>query len=68
MTEFQGKNCGLHEEVSCNTAEKYVRVIQDMNEYSMTPGRFVVGVTDGFNVEVGLHQESPGAPSYLPFC
>lgn len=38
--------------------EKYVRVLQDMYEGSMTVVRFVVGVMDGFKLEVGFHQGS----------
>ena len=39
-------------------AEKYVRVVQDMNEDSMTAVRCAVRVSDGFQVELGLHQRS----------
>ena len=39
-------------------AEKYVRVVQDMYEGSMIAVRCVVGVTDRFKEEVGLHQGS----------
>ncbi|KAK3517909.1 hypothetical protein QTP70_027300 [Hemibagrus guttatus] len=39
-------------------AEKYVRVVQDMYERSRTVVRCVVGQTEEFNVEVGLHQGS----------
>ena len=39
-------------------AEKYIRVVQNMYEDSMTAMRCAVGVTDGFKVEVGLHQGS----------
>ncbi|KAK3574719.1 hypothetical protein QTP86_015389 [Hemibagrus guttatus] len=40
-------------------AEKYVRVVQDMYERSRTVVRCVVGQTEEFKVEVGLHQGSP---------
>eukprot|EP00064_Thunnus_orientalis_P007345 superscaffoldBa00000808_g7365 len=43
-------------------AEKYVRVVQDMYEGSVTAVRCAVGVTDGFKVEVGLHQGSTQGP------
>ena len=36
--------------------EKYVAVVQNMYESRMTVLRHVVVVTDGFKVEVGLHQ------------
>ena len=44
----------LYEE--SGVAEKYVRLVQDMYENSMTVVRPAVGVMDGFEVEVGLHQ------------
>ena len=49
------------EEVLCcvrtsGVAEKYVRMVQDMNDDSTTAVRCAVGVTDGFEVKVGLHQ------------
>ena len=37
-------------------AEKYVRLVQDMYESSITGVRCTVGATYGFNVEVRLHQ------------
>ena len=37
-------------------AEKYVKVVQDMYENSVTTVRCAVGMTEGFKVEVGLHQ------------
>jgi len=43
-------------------AEKYVRLVQDMCENSMTVLRCAVGLTDGFKVEVGLHQGSALSP------
>ena len=39
-------------------AEKYVRVVQDMYEDSVTAVRCAVGMTDRFKVEVELHQGS----------
>ena len=36
--------------------EKYVKVVQDMYEDSVTTVRCAVGMTEGFKVEVGLHQ------------
>ena len=43
-------------------AEKYVRVVQDMYKDSLTAVRCAVGTTDGFGVEVGLHQGSALSP------
>ncbi|KAK2896145.1 hypothetical protein Q8A73_015633 [Channa argus] len=43
-------------------AEKYVRVVQDMYESCKTVVRCVVGVTEEFKVEVGLHQGSALSP------
>ncbi|RXN38888.1 Retrovirus-related Pol poly LINE-1 [Labeo rohita] len=43
-------------------AEKYVRVVQDMYESCKTVVRCAVGVTEEFNVEVGLHQGSALSP------
>ena len=37
-------------------AEKYVRIVQDMYDDSTTAMRCAVGVTEGFEVRVGLHQ------------
>ena len=39
-------------------AEKYVSIVQDMYDDSTTAVRCVVGVTEGFEVKVGLHQGS----------
>ena len=39
-------------------AEKYVRIVQDMYDDSITAVRCAVGVTEGFEVKVGLHQGS----------
>ncbi|KAK3572535.1 hypothetical protein QTP86_034562 [Hemibagrus guttatus] len=43
-------------------AEKNVRVVQDMYERSRTMVRCAVGQTEGFKVEVGLHQGSALSP------
>ena len=43
-------------------AEKYVKVVQDMYEDSVTTVRCAVGMTEGFKVEVGLHQGSALSP------
>ncbi|KAK3553518.1 hypothetical protein QTP70_004198 [Hemibagrus guttatus] len=43
-------------------AEKYVRVVQDMYERSMTVVRCAVGQTEELKVEVGLHQGSALSP------
>ena len=37
-------------------AEKYVRIVQDMYDGSTTAVRCAVGVMEGFEVKVGLHQ------------
>ena len=42
--------------------EKYVKVVQDMYENSVTTVRCAVGMTEGFKVEVGLHQGSALSP------
>uniref|UniRef100_A0A3B3I9A4 ribonuclease H n=1 Tax=Oryzias latipes TaxID=8090 RepID=A0A3B3I9A4_ORYLA len=47
---------------SSGVAEKYVRVVQDMYERSMTVVRCAVGQTEEFKVEVGLHQGSALSP------
>ncbi|KAF7710678.1 hypothetical protein HF521_009550, partial [Silurus meridionalis] len=39
-------------------SEKYVRVVQDMYEDSVTAVKCAVGTTDWFKVKVGLHQGS----------
>ena len=39
-------------------AEKYVKVVQDMYEDSVATMRCAVGMTEGFKVEVGMHQGS----------
>ena len=43
-------------------AEKYVRIVRDMYDDSITAVRCAVGVTQGFEVEVGLHQGSALSP------
>ena len=43
-------------------AEKYVRIVQDMYDDRTTAARCVVGVTEGFDVKVGLHQGSALGP------
>ena len=43
-------------------AEKYVRIVQDMYDGSTTAVRYAVGVTEGFEVTVGLHQGSALSP------
>ena len=43
-------------------AEKYVRIVQDMYDCSTTAVRCAVGVTEGFEVKVGLHQGSALSP------
>ena len=43
-------------------AEKYVRIVQDMYNISTTAVRYAVGVTEGFEVKVGLHQGSALSP------
>ena len=41
---------------------KCVKVVQDMYEDSVTTVRCAVGMTEGFKVEVGLHQELALSP------
>ena len=43
-------------------AEKYMRLVQDMYENSVTSVRSAAGVTKGFTVNVGLHQGSALIP------
>ena len=43
-------------------AEKYVRIVRDMYDESITTVRCAVGVTEGFEVKVGLHQGSALSP------
>ncbi|XP_042890365.1 uncharacterized protein LOC122265229 [Penaeus japonicus] len=42
--------------------EVYVRVVQDIYNECMTAVRSVVGTTEGYNMEVGLHQGSALSP------
>ena len=42
--------------------EKYVKVVQDVYEDSVTTVRCAVGMTEGFKVEVELHQGSALSP------
>ena len=42
--------------------EKYVKVVQDIYEDSVTTVRCAVGMTEGLKVEVGLHQGSTLSP------
>ena len=43
-------------------AEKYVSVVKDMYRNCVTAVRSAVGTTEGFTVEVGLHQGSALSP------
>ena len=43
-------------------AEKYVKIVQDMYDDSITAMRCAVGVTEGFEVKVILHQGSALIP------
>ena len=43
-------------------AEKYVIIVQDMYDDSTRAVRCAVGVTEGFDVKVGLHQGSALSP------
>ena len=43
-------------------AEKYVRIVQDMYDDSTTAVRCAVGLTEGFEVKVGLHPGSALSP------
>ncbi len=43
-------------------AEKYVKVVKDMYKNSVTAVRCAAGMTEGFGVEVGLHQGSALSP------
>ena len=45
-----------------NVAEKYVRLVQDMYEAAKTQVKSSVGMTEKFNVAVGLHQGSSLSP------
>ena len=46
-------------------AETYVRTVQDMYDDSTTAVRCAVGVTERFEVKVGLHQGSALSPCLL---
>ena len=46
-------------------AEKYVRIVQYMYDGSPRAVRCAVGVTEGFEVKVGLHQGSARLPMTL---
>ena len=43
-------------------AEKYVRIVQDMYDDSITAVMCAVGVTEGFEVKLGLHHGSALSP------
>ena len=43
-------------------AEKYVIIVQDMYDDSPIAVRWAVGVTEGFEVKVALHQGSALSP------
>ena len=47
---------------SSGVAEKYVEVVKDMYEDSITTVKCAAGMTEGFRVEVGLHQGSALSP------
>ena len=51
--------------IKSGLAEKYVRTVQDMYDDSTTAVRCAVGVTEGFEVKVGLHQGSASSPCLL---
>ena len=42
--------------------EKYVQLVQDMNEGSETVVKFAVGTTESFKIKVGLQQGSALSP------
>ena len=46
-------------------AEKYVRIVQYMYDDSTTTVRCAVGVTEGFEVKVELHQGSALSPCFV---
>lgn len=46
-------------------AEKYVKVVKDIYEDSVTSRRCVAGMTEGFKVKIGMHQGSALSPSCL---
>ena len=45
--------------------EKYVRIVQDMYENSVTAVRCSAGLTDSFKVKEGLHQGSAPSPFWF---
>ena len=51
----QGRNYGLH---LAKTSEYYVRVVMDMYDGARTVMRNSAGLTEEFEVGVGLHQGS----------
>ena len=58
-------DCGMVDTygmIKSGLAEKYVRIVQDMYDDSTTAVRCAVGVTEGFEVNVGLHQGSALSP------
>ena len=61
MTRCQEKNVCYCTRKS-GLAEKYVRIVQDMYDDSITAVRCAVGVTEVFEVNVGLHQGSGLSP------
>ena len=48
--------------INSGFAEKYVRIVQDMYDGSTTAVRCAVGVTEGFEVKLALHQGSALSP------
>ena len=48
--------------IKSGLAEKYVRIVQDMYDDSITAVRCAVLVTEGFEVKVGLHPGSALSP------
>ena len=44
------------------TGQKYVRIVQDMYDDNTTVVMFAVGVTEGFEEKMGLHQGSALSP------
>ena len=51
--------------IKSGLAEKYVRIVQDMYDDSTTAVRCAVGVTERFEVKVGLHHGSALSPCLL---
>ena len=48
--------------IKSGLTEKYVRIVQDICDDSTTAVSCAVGVTEGFEVKVGLHQGSALSP------